>query len=246
MPVAMLFAAGLGTRLRPLTDDRPKALVEVAGQPLLGWNLRRLYAAGIRQMVVNVHHFAPKVIAYLQKVDLPGLDLRISDESEALLETGGGLKKAAPLFEADQDILLWNVDVLSDLNLEAFFAFHHQQQSLATLAVRQRTSSRYLQVDEAGRLCGWEHAKTGEVRRARSANEVFRRAFSGIHLLRPHLLDLLTETGKFSIIDSYLRLAADHNLFTYDHSDGFWLDVGKPESLPVAADYLQTQGYASD
>ena len=232
---AMLFSAGLGTRLRPLTNDRPKALVEVGGKSLLEWNLLRLKSYGITDIVVNIHHFADLMVDFLARHQHFGLNVRISDERELLLETGGGLKFAAELLRGEDPILLCNVDILTSLDPHAFLAFHKQQKGLATLAVRQRETSRYLLWDEEMRLVGWKNVKTEEIRMARPEARHWQPwAFSGYHMIEPEFLDLITEEGRFSIIDLYLRLAADHNIFAWDHSQDPWLDVGKPHNIPLA------------
>lgn len=237
---AMVFAAGLGTRLRPLTNDRPKALVELHGKTLLQHALEHLKSFGIREVVLNIHHFGEKVLETLAKHDNFGMQVQISDERGALLETGGGLKKAAPYFsEQQQPIVVYNVDVLSNIDLSQMLAFHLQHQALATLAIRQRQSSRYLLFDEQHQLAGWTNTKTKEIRMARLVNATTSSwAFSGVHLIDPKLLSLLSEVGKFSIIDSYLRLAEQHCLMGYAHDNDYWFDVGKPERLEAAAAFL--------
>ena len=236
---AMIFAAGLGTRLRPLTNDRPKALVEVAGTPLLAHVIQRLKQFGVQDLIVNVHHFADLVIDFLEKNDHFGLNITISDERDHLLETGGGLKKAAWFFDDGQPFLVHNVDIVSDLDLHALYQRHLKRGGLATLAVTERTSSRYLLFDRYHRLKGWTNVKTGEVRMARRTRARLKPwAFSGIHIIDPALLDLVTETGAFSIIDVYLRLAATHTIRAFPHPAEGWLDVGKKENLEPAARLL--------
>ncbi|MEO0468062.1 MAG: nucleotidyltransferase family protein [Bacteroidota bacterium] len=232
---AMLFSAGLGTRLRPLTNDRPKALVEVGEKSLLEWNLLRLKSFGITEVVVNVHHFADLMIDFLHRHQNFGLNLHISDERDLLLETGGGLQFAAPLLRGNEPILLCNVDILTSLNPHTFLAYHQQQQGLATLAVRQRETSRYLLWDRDMRLVGWQNVKTDEIRMSRPQTTNWQAwAFSGYHIIEPDILKLIEEEGKFSIIDVYLRLAREHNIFAWDHSADAWLDVGKPHNIPLA------------
>lgn len=236
----MIFAAGLGTRLRPLTNDRPKALVEVYGKPLLEWVILKLRKNGIKEIVVNVHHFADKIEAFLEEKENFEIDIQISDEREFLLETGGGLKYAKDLLKGDEPILIHNADIISDLDLQSFIEFHKQQKALASLAVSNRNTSRYLHFDEENLLTGWENIKTTEVRPARNpSGEIRRLAFSGIHLINPEFLDLIIEEGKFSIIEVYLRLASRKNIIGYQHKSTNWFDVGKPENLPLAEAYLK-------
>ena len=237
---AMIFAAGLGTRLRPLTNDRPKALVEVYGKPLLEWVILKLRENGIKEIVVNVHHFADKIEAFLEEKENFGIDIHISDEREFLLETGGGLKFAKDLLQGDEPILIHNADIISDIDIQSFINFHTKNEALASLAVSHRHTSRYLHFDEENQLTGWENIKTSEVRPARNpSGEIRRLAFSGIHLINPEFLDVIIEEGKFSIIEVYLRLAAHNKIVGYQHESANWFDVGKPENLPLAEAYLK-------
>jgi mannose-1-phosphate guanylyltransferase len=235
---AMVLAAGLGTRLRPLTDDRPKALVEIAGHTLLEITLSRLRAIGICDVIVNVHHFADMVADYLTGNGNFGMRIEISRE-EVLLDTGGGLKKAAWFFLEDSNFsddpfLLHNVDVISTIDLERMVSDHRDNRSLATLAVRSRETSRYLLFDERQQLCG---RRTGDqspeiVWPAQSTQEL---AFSGVHVLSPRFLARLTEEGVFSIIESYLRLAGQGEAIRAFRTDQYyWRDLGRPESVEQA------------
>lgn len=229
----MIFAAGLGTRLRPLTNDRPKAMVEVNGRTLLEMNIRKLVQFGFTDIVVNVHHFADMVIDFLESNDF-GANILISDERDELLETGGGLQKAVQLLEGD-DFLVHNVDILTDLDLNALYNFHKRHNALATLATRQRSTSRYLLFDENHVLHGWTNVKAGVVRQKRATeSDLFFRAFSGIHVISPEIFSLFTRKGKFSIIDTYLDCAKTHLIQEFPHDDDNWLDVGKHESLREA------------
>ena len=226
---AMIFAAGLGTRLKPLTDTMPKALVRVGGQPLLWHVVMKLKAAGYERIVVNVHHFAQQIVDYLRANDSFGLDIRISDESAQLLETGGGIKKALPLFDASEPILIHNVDILSNLDLGALTA------EAPMLVVSQRQTKRYLQFDETMRLIGWKNIETGEVR-GREGRSL---AFSGIHLFHPSLVHLLAEwPDRFPIMDFYLKACADHLIRGYEAPNLRLLDVGKLDSLEQAETFL--------
>lgn len=236
---AMLFAAGLGTRLRPLTNDRPKALVEVKGMTLLEIVIRRLVHFGFTDVVVNVHHFADKVEQVLADNQGFGANIMISDERVQVLETGGGLKKASRFFEGDEPFLVHNVDVITNLDLKQFYEAHLKNDALATLAVRKRSTSRYLIFDKKMQLRGWQNIKTGEIRLSkRSVGQLTSYAFSGLHVISPRIFPLLTETGKFSIIQPYLRLAKTEHLQGFDHSDTIWVDVGKHESLAKAGEIV--------
>lgn len=232
----MILAAGLGTRLRPLTADRPKALVEVAGHALLEITLRRLREFGIRDVTVNVHHFADMVADYLKKNDNFGMHVEISRESE-LLDTGGGLKKAAWFFlnnskDGDLPFILHNVDVISTIDLALMMTFHREHKALATLAVQDRETSRYLLFDEQGQLCGRRRARDGEPQMARPARQALALAFSGVHVISPRFLSEMTEQGAFSIIDSYLRLAAQgENIIAFRADESYWRDLGTPENV---------------
>jgi len=237
---AMILAAGLGTRLRPLTNDRPKALVEVAGRTLLEITLARLRTFGIREVIVNVHHFADLVVAYLKAHDNFDMRIEVSREN-VLLDTGGGLKKAGWFFlkdasRSDEPFLLHNVDVISTIDLERMVQSHKQNKALATLAVQERETSRYLLFDEQLRLCGRRVARDQKPEIVRSSPKMQALAFSGIHIISPRLFPLMTEEGIFPIIDSYLRLAASGEKITAFRADQYyWRDLGKPADLQQAA-----------
>jgi NDP-sugar pyrophosphorylase family protein len=242
---AMILAAGLGTRLRPLTDNRPKALVEVAGRTLLEITLHRLREFGIREVIVNVHHFADMVVDYLKKNDNFGMRIEISRE-DVLLDTGGGLKKAAWFFlqegHAEEPFLLHNVDVLSTIDFRRMAEFHEQNQALATLAVQERETSRYLLFDEQQQLCGRRTGRGQGSEIVRPSKETHALAFSGVHLISPRLLAMMSEDGVFSIINSYLRLAGQGEKIIAFRSDEFyWRDMGKPENVAAAADDVKRQ-----
>lgn len=237
---AMILAAGLGTRLRPLTNDRPKALVEVAGRTLLEIAIARLREFGVREIIVNVHHFAGMVTAYLREKNNFGMRIEISEE-DLLLDTGGGLKKAAWFFLEDGQgappFILHNVDVISTVDLGRMLDFHTRNQALSTLAVQQRQSSRYLLFDGQMRLCGRRLVKEQKTELVRPSSETQELAFSGIHVIAPRLLSMMTEDGVFSIIDSYLRLAREGEPIVAYRADGAsWRDLGKPEAVAGAAE----------
>jgi mannose-1-phosphate guanylyltransferase len=241
---AMVLAAGLGTRLRPLTDDRPKALVEVNGRTLLETTLTRLRSFGIRDVIVNVHHFADKVVSFLKKHDNFGMHIEVSRE-DVLLDTGGGLKKAGWFFLERSDesaksdaepFLLHNVDVVSTIDLQLMVQFHKDHRALATLAVQQRDSSRYLLFDEQLLLCGRKIGREAKPEIVRAAPNTEALAFSGIHVISPRLLKLMKEEGIFSIVESYLRLAGSgEKMVAFRADEYYWRDLGKPDDLQQAA-----------
>jgi NDP-sugar pyrophosphorylase family protein len=238
---AMILAAGLGTRLRPLTNDRPKALVEIAGHTLLEIALNRLRSIGVHDVIINAHHFAGMVVDYLKANHNFGMNIAISLEEE-LLDTGGGLKRAAHFFLSGgsrEPFLLHNVDIVSTIDLERMIQFHIEQDALATLAVQHRETSRYLLFDEKGQLCG---RRTGtasnehkdEIVRACEQAEPF--AFCGIHVLSPRIFASMQEEGAFSIIPTYLRLAAEgENILAFRTDQAYWRDLGRPENIAQAA-----------
>lgn len=230
---AMLFAAGLGTRLKPFTDNHPKALAPVNGKPLLEHTIRYLQRYGIYDVVVNVHHFADQVIDALSANNGYGSNYTISDERNEVLETGGGLMKAAPYFTKEEAFVVMNVDVLTNLQLDKMINQHKSSNAIATLAVMQRESSRQLLFDDRMQLCGWLNKKSNERRIVRDSNGLKEYAFSGIHVLSPGIFNMPFE-GKFSIIDVYLHFAATQGIQGYDHTGDVFLDVGKPESLERA------------
>jgi N-acetyl-alpha-D-muramate 1-phosphate uridylyltransferase len=223
---AMIFAAGLGTRLRPITDTIPKAMVPVGGKPLLGILLEHLIAAGVTEAVVNVHYLPGVIIDYLKAQDNFGITIHVSDESDELLETGGGLWKARQYFENDGPFLVANADVFSNINIRDFLAVHHQKGGLATLAVRDRPGKRKLWFDEQYRLKG-RYPDEG-------AADGCALAFSGYHIIEPQIFKMPTRTGKFSITDWYLDLCQEYPIYAYQHNKDLWIDVGTPEKLQQA------------
>lgn len=240
---AMILAAGLGTRLRPLTDDRPKALVEVAGRTLLELTLTRLKSFGVREAIINVHHFAEMVTDYLKANNNFGMRIELSRE-EILLDTGGGLKKAACFFLENsgndgEPFFLHNVDVLSSIDLALMLERHREKNSLVTVGVQKRDSSRQLLFDEHGQLCGRVAGRDHKKEIVRPAQQLEPLAFCGVHVVSPRLLPLMTEHGVFSIIDTYLRLSSQgENVMAFRADRYYWRDLGKPESVRLAADDL--------
>ena len=243
---AMVFAAGLGTRLRPLTDDRPKALVELDGRTLLEIVLARLRTFGISEVVVNAHHFADKLADYLAARNNFGMRIQISRE-EVLLDTGGGLKKAAALLlsgsgPAEEPILIHNVDVISTIDLARMEQAHQSKRALATLAVQDRETSRYLVFDEKGELCGRRLGRDVTAEIVRPSRQAKALAFSGIHIVSPRLLGKLTGEGAFSIIDSYLRLAGKgERICSFRADEYYWRDVGRLADLQQAEQDLKAK-----
>jgi NDP-sugar pyrophosphorylase family protein len=238
-PKAMILAAGLGTRLRPLTNDRPKALVEIAGQTLLEITLARLRSFGVTEAIVNVHHFSDQVVDYLRAHANFGMRIEVSREDE-LLDTGGGLKKAAWFLQEnsanpDAPFLLHNVDVLSNIDLARMLKSHVESRALATLAVQSRPTSRYLLFDDRNHLCGRRAGTDGSPELVRPCSSPHALAFSGVHVISPRLLPMLTEQGAFSIVASYLRLAAQgEKIQAFPADEYYWRDLGRPENIAQA------------
>ena len=247
MKQAMIFAAGLGTRLRPLTDTMPKALVPVAGKPLLQHVIERLKAIDVERIIINIHHLGQQIIDFLDAHDNFDLDIRISDEREALLDTGGGIKKARPLFDPSSPILIHNVDILSDALLGDLYDTLAEPSSssapVAALLVSLRQTSRYLLFDESNRLVGWQNIQTGELRgpicNHDDSEDIHAQAFAGIHVFSPALFPLMDEwPDKFSIIDFYLSACADHLILGCTASDLHLMDVGKIDTLADAEAFV--------
>ena len=238
---AMIFAAGLGTRLKPLTDHMPKALVPVAGKPMLEHVINKLIAAGVDGIVINVHHFAQQIIDFLKEKDNFGIQIWISDETGELLETGGGIKKAAPYF--NEPFLVHNADILSNLDLKAMYDFHIASGNDATLLVSPRKTARYLLFNEDNKLCGWVNKETlqtkpeGFVYQPEIQKEF---AFGGIHIISPSLFKYMEEwTGKFSIIDFYLQTCQKAQLGGYIKEDLQLIDIGKLDTLTKAEEFIR-------
>jgi len=236
----MILAAGLGTRLQPLTNDRPKALVEINGVSLLEHIIRRLKSFGFREIVINIHHFPDQIIKFLESKSNFGIDIKISDERQKPLDTGGGLKKAAGLLQSPEPILVHNVDVLSQIPLQSLIVEHHISGALATLTVSRRESNRYLIFNQDNQLIGWQNMKTGKIRGKTSDKKKDKKlAFSGIQVISPKILQLLPDKEVFSLIDLYLNLCQHYNIRAYEHEAQQFLDVGKPEQLAKAEKFLR-------
>lgn len=250
---AMIFAAGLGTRLSPLTDNRPKALVEVEGKSLLEHNILKLKESGFDHIVVNIHHFGEQIIDFLNANNNFGIDIQVSDERMQLLDTGGGIKAALPLFKDSEPILIHNVDIISDIDLLAIYNSHCSatQKPGATLAVNKRQTQRYLLFDHQMNLCGWTNTATGELKPKAfvedlendviSLDELHRFAFSGIHVVDPQLIPFLNKKSEpiFPIIDFYLSICHDIALHAVDVTGIPWVDCGKPETLSKAVEIIR-------
>ncbi len=236
---AMIFAAGLGTRLKPYTETTPKALVPVGGMPMLEILITHFQKNGINDIIINVHHFSEQVICFLEQNSNFGATISISDESDLLLDTGGGLKKAAWFFDDGKPFLVQNVDVISDISYQEMIDLQSQSGSFATLAVSERETSRYFLFDERMKLCGWENTKTGELKIVNHNFQNLKRyAFSGIHIIDPEIFNLMVNDGRFSIIDTYLHLAATHKITGFEHNPENWVDMGKPDELIKAKSIL--------
>lgn len=221
---AMIFAAGLGTRLRPITDTVPKAMVEVGGQPMLKIILDRCFMAGIHEVMVNVHYLPQVIKNFLTTYERPGMKIHISDESDEILETGGGLLKVKDFFNDGEPFLVANADVLTNIDIEMFAQAHVQLGGIATLAVRNRNTSRKLLFDKDARLQG----------RATAESDGFQLAFSGYHIISPEIFDHITRTGKFSIMDWYIDICQQEDIFAYPHQEDIWIDIGTVEKLKEA------------
>lgn len=228
----MIFAAGLGTRLRPLTNDRPKALVVFKGKPLLEHTIDRLRTVGVDHVIVNVHHYADMVIDFLTSKDF-GVKISISDERDELLDTGGGLRKAAELL-GNEPFFIHNVDILSDIDLAEMLKAHNENNAVATVGIRKSESDRYFMSNNKNQLCGWGNKTTGETIISRQAETLQEVSFTGIHIVSGGLFPYIKAKGAISIIDAYLKAAENENIHCYSCDDNQWMDVGTPESLEEA------------
>lgn len=235
----MILAAGLGTRLQPLTNTIPKALMTVGGKTMLELVSEKLIQAGITDIVVNIHHHAQQMRSFIRQMQYPGVKFHISDETTLLLNTGGGIKKARQLLDGDQAFFVYNIDIISDIDLGSMLETHRNTGALATLAVSKRKASRYF-LWENGFLSGWQNVDTGETievpagQNQREHTDRERKAFSGIHIIEPAIFNLMDEKGIFSVVDVYLRLAATHPIACFEHNHQAWFDIGTPEKLHKA------------
>ncbi len=235
---AMIFAAGLGTRLYPITQTTPKALIKVKNIPLIEIVIRRLMMFGYNEVIINIHHHADQIEQFLQSKNDFGIRIAFSDERDKLLDTGGGLKKASWFFDDGKPFLVHNVDVISDIDFGQLMERQIDSKALATLAVKTRPSSRYLLFDHQNCLCGWENTIIGKKIIVRPSAEIQPYAFSGIQVVDPDIFNYISQEGKFSIIDVYLKLAAGQIIKSFEHNKSLWLDVGKVESLTKAGEII--------
>ena len=231
---AIIFSAGLGTRFKPWTDEHPKALALVNGKSLLQRNVEYLQQYGITDVVVNIHHFPQQITDAIKQNKGWGSNIVISDESNEVLETGGGLMKAKDWLNNGKPFFSLNVDILTNLDLNKLMAFHQQHRPLVTFGVTSRKSSRVLLFDNDNRLCGWKNIQTGETKMSIDKPGLIEKAYSCVVIYEPQIFSLIKQKGKFSIMDTYLDLAAEHVILGYDHSGDNLVDVGKPESVAVA------------
>ncbi len=244
---ALIFAAGLGTRLRPLTDDRPKAMVEIAGKPMLQHVIERVAAAGFEDITINIHHFGQTIIDFLEQNGNFGLNIHISDERGLLLDTGGCILKARQWLDGNEPFLVHNTDIISTLDLRAFYDYHVEHDALATILVKERLTQRYFLFDNDDRLCGWTNKATGEYKpdpeklQGRDLHEL---AFGGLHVISPRIFPLLEryrrqEGEKFSITPFYVNECKHYVIRGYHPAADYqWLDIGKPETLAQAQELL--------
>ncbi len=242
MPKAMIFAAGLGKRLMPLTTDKPKALVEVAGKPMLHWVVEKLVNSGFKQIVINTHHYAEKMREAIEKLPYDA-EFIISDEKKELLDTGGGLLKAKEFLQGEEPFIVHNVDVFSDLDLKQLWDFHIKNKAIATLATTNRKSTRYF-LWHNNQLAGWENISTNEKIMTRNISENFeRKAFSGIQVLSPEVFDHINFSGKFSIKKVYFNLAEQKNILSFNHNSDFWFDLGTIEKIKTAEKMIKEKDF---
>ncbi|MCL4484493.1 MAG: nucleotidyltransferase family protein [Bacteroidetes bacterium] len=235
---AFILAAGLGTRLYPYTSNRPKALVELNGITLLERAIRKVSELQLSEIVINIHHFGDKIIDFLKEKQNFNLPIVISDERDQLLDTGGAILKAHHLLGDEEPFLVYNVDILSSMDLAALLACHNEKGGLATMAVRERVTDRYLVFNQEMLLSGWRNTKTGEEILVRKEDSLKNLAFSGIQLIQPEIFSKITETGKFSVIQMYLRLANSESIYGYHDTSKHWMDLGKPDQLAKAKNII--------
>ena len=235
---AMIFAAGLGTRLKPYTNTMPKAMVPLCGKPLLWHAINKLKNTGITHIIINVHHFADQIINYLKENNNFDITIKISDETNMLLDTGGGLKYAEKLFIPNTPILVYNVDILSDINLNKLKQHHLESENLATLVTASRNTSRYLLFNNS-KLIGWTNKNTNQFKWCNHSYQQYTEmAFAGIQIVNPEFINLIEPNKKVSIIDEYLRIGANNKIGLYNNDGKIWMDLGKPEQLKMAEEFI--------
>jgi NDP-sugar pyrophosphorylase family protein len=235
---AMILAAGKGTRLKPLTNNKPKALVKVNGTPLLEILVDKLKKTGVKEIIINVHYLADQIIDFIKSKNSFGIRIEISHEKE-LLDTGGGLKKAAWFFNNNDPFILHNVDVISNIDLKEMLEFHQKNNSFVTLAVRKRNSSRFFLFNNENELCGWENIKTSEKIISKPNNKLFQFAFSGVHILNTEVFHSLKSDSAFSIVPSYIELSKNNRIMAYQHDSDYWFDIGDKKKLEIAEKFLK-------
>ena len=235
---AMIFAAGLGTRLKPLTDKKPKALVEIEGCPLLEIAIKKLIKFGIKHIIINVFHFADQIIDFIESKNFSEAEILISDERNQLLDTGGGLLKAKDLFIKHSPIITYNVDILCDINLDDLVKFHNEQKNFVTMFVQNREASRYLIFDDHNRLCGWQNPKTGEEIWSTIPQKASKLGYNGIQIVDYEIFSHINKSGAFSIIPFYIELAAKKKICGWLNDDVKWFDIGTLEKISNAVEFL--------
>lgn len=228
---AMILAAGIGSRMMPLTETMPKALIEIQGVSLLEHTIRYLTFYGIDEIIINIHHHAAQIIDFIKRKNSFGIRIEFSDERSRLLDTGGGLYKAKWFFDDDEPFFLTSCDVITNLDLKKMMMTHKQENPLVSLAVKKRNSTRDFIFDHQMLLCGWKNNNTGEQRMIRQADQYVSLAFSTIHIINPGIFDLITERNRFSIIDVYLRLAASYPVSGFRHDESVWIECGRFSAL---------------
>jgi NDP-sugar pyrophosphorylase family protein len=233
---AMILAAGFGTRLKPLTDTLPKAMIRINGIPIIGIIIRRLVYYGFTDIIINLHYLPDEIVSYVKSLNLPGVRFYFSHEKEKILDTGGGIKFARELLDNGQHFLVHNVDVISNIDLNGIYHFHQSAKAMATLAVKGKNSHRSLLFDRDWLLAGWENSATGESRIIRlPANKMFKRiGFCGIHVISPAIFDLMQTEKVFSIINTYMQIGADQKIIGFPVEDNLWLDIGSHQQLEEA------------
>jgi N-acetyl-alpha-D-muramate 1-phosphate uridylyltransferase len=236
---AMIFAAGLGTRLKPFTDSHPKALAQVNGITLLERNINYLKSFGVEDIVINTHHFANQINELVMEKDFFECGIIVINEDAGPLETGGGLVNAKHMLMHYENFIVMNVDILTNLDLNKMMAFHKKEKPISTVAVTNRESSRKFLMDESMQLSGWLNKKTADVVLVETGKKIQEYAFSGIHIMSNKIFDLMPEEGKFSIVDPYLKIAKTHAIKGFDHSGDILIDVGKPEAIIEAEKYFK-------
>lgn len=239
---AFIFAAGLGTRLFPYTQSRPKAMVPILGKPMIEHLILKLKKHQITDIIINIHHFGEQIIDFLGKNNDFGCNITISDERDLLLNTGGGLKKILELLDKDEDVLVHNVDVLCDLDFSELIKFHQENESIASLLVQKRNTSRYLLFNDSNELCAWVNKKTGEtIPSSIELSDYQEFAFSGIHMVNKKALAYFPEEESFGLIPVYLEMSKGQKISAMEINNNFWLDLGKPEAIEIADKWLKNE-----